>query len=226
MFAFGGYERLITFKVEIEQEEDGRWLAGVVELPGVFANGDSQDAAVSKVQALALRLLAGRLEHGEAGPESLHISFSSRRTRGPTTTANGSDQSFIANVYPEIKDLGKQFLTLVSGVLAFTVTFAEKIIDFATASSLQKYLLLLSWLFFIGSVTAVGVGLWWNYNSSISALRGDSGGTWKTTRTVVYPLFLGGGFSFVFGLFFLGLAAATRMHVFQWLEWVERVFAS
>jgi predicted RNase H-like HicB family nuclease len=66
---------LITFKVEIEQEEDGRWLAEVVELPGVLAYGDSQEAAVSKVQALALRVLAERLEHGEAGPELLSISF-------------------------------------------------------------------------------------------------------------------------------------------------------
>ena len=66
---------MITFKVEIEQEDDGRWLAEVVELPGVLAYGDSQEAAVSKVQALALRVLAERLEHGEAGPELLSISF-------------------------------------------------------------------------------------------------------------------------------------------------------
>ena len=66
---------MITFKVETEQEEDGRWLAEVIELPGVLAYGPSQDAAVSKVQALALRVIAERLEHGEAGPELLSISF-------------------------------------------------------------------------------------------------------------------------------------------------------
>lgn len=66
---------MITLKVEIEQEEDGRWLAEVVELPGVLAYGDSQEAAAAKVQALALRVLAERLEHGEAGPELLSISF-------------------------------------------------------------------------------------------------------------------------------------------------------
>jgi len=66
---------LITFKIEVEREEDGRWLAEVVELPGVMAYGDDQDAAVSKVQALALRVIAERLEHGEAGPELLSISF-------------------------------------------------------------------------------------------------------------------------------------------------------
>jgi predicted RNase H-like HicB family nuclease len=67
--------RLITFKIEVEREEDGRWLAEVVELPGVMAYGDDQDAAVSKVQALALRVIAERLEHGEAGSELLSISF-------------------------------------------------------------------------------------------------------------------------------------------------------
>ena len=66
---------MITFKVEVEQEEDGRWLAEGLELPGVLAYGQSQDAAVSKVQALALRVVAERLEHGEAGPQLLSISF-------------------------------------------------------------------------------------------------------------------------------------------------------
>lgn len=66
---------MITFKIELEQEEDGRWLAEVLELPGVLAYGQSQDAAVSKVQALALRVVAERLEHGEAGPQLLSISF-------------------------------------------------------------------------------------------------------------------------------------------------------
>ena len=66
---------MITFKVEVEQEEDGRWLAEVLELPGVLAYGQDQDAAVAKVQALALRVVAERLEHGEAGPQLLSISF-------------------------------------------------------------------------------------------------------------------------------------------------------
>ncbi len=66
---------MITFKVEIEREDDGRWLAEVLELPGVLAYGDTQATAVSKVQALALRVIAERLEHGEAGTEFLSISF-------------------------------------------------------------------------------------------------------------------------------------------------------
>jgi predicted RNase H-like HicB family nuclease len=66
---------VITFRVETEQESDGRWLAEVVELPGVLAYGRRQEEAVSRVQALALRVVAERLEHGEAGPELLSISF-------------------------------------------------------------------------------------------------------------------------------------------------------
>jgi predicted RNase H-like HicB family nuclease len=65
----------MTFKVEIEQEDDGRWLAEVVELPGVLAYGATPDEARAKVQALALRVLADRLEHGEAGPDLVNISF-------------------------------------------------------------------------------------------------------------------------------------------------------
>jgi predicted RNase H-like HicB family nuclease len=66
---------VITFKIEVEQEEEGRWLAEVLDLPGVLAYGQGQDAAVSKVQALALRVVAEGLEQGEAGPRLLSISF-------------------------------------------------------------------------------------------------------------------------------------------------------
>ena len=65
----------MTFRVELEQENDGRWIAEVVELPGVLAYGPTRDEARAKVQALALRVVADRLEHGEAGPDFLEISF-------------------------------------------------------------------------------------------------------------------------------------------------------
>ena len=65
----------MTYKVEIEQEEDGRWIAEVVDLAGVLAYGNTLDEAKAKVQALALRVIADRLEHGEAGPDLLSISF-------------------------------------------------------------------------------------------------------------------------------------------------------
>ncbi len=55
--------------IEIEREEDGRWIAEVPNLPGVMAYGRSQEEAISKVEVLALRVLADRLEHGEKIPE-------------------------------------------------------------------------------------------------------------------------------------------------------------
>ena len=65
----------MTFRIEIEQEEDGRWIAEVVDLPGVLAYGNTPEEAKAKVQALALRVLADRLEHGEASPDLVSISF-------------------------------------------------------------------------------------------------------------------------------------------------------
>jgi len=65
----------MVFIVELEQEEDGRWIAEVAELSGVMAYGNSPDEAKAKAQALALRVLADRLEHGEAGPDLLDIKF-------------------------------------------------------------------------------------------------------------------------------------------------------
>ena len=57
------------FTVEIEREDDGRWIGEVVDLPGVLAYGDTRDVAVAKAKALAFRVLADRLEHGESIPE-------------------------------------------------------------------------------------------------------------------------------------------------------------
>jgi len=65
----------MTFKIEIEREEDGRWIAEVIELPGVMAYGATPEAAKAKVQALALRVMADRLEHEEVELGLLSISF-------------------------------------------------------------------------------------------------------------------------------------------------------
>jgi len=60
--------------IELEREDDGRWIAEVPALSGVLAYGQSRDQAVAMVQALALRVLAEQLEHGEA-PELLSVTF-------------------------------------------------------------------------------------------------------------------------------------------------------
>jgi predicted RNase H-like HicB family nuclease len=51
--------------IELELEEDGRWIAEVVDLSGVMTYGKTREEAISKVKALALRVLVDRVEHGE-----------------------------------------------------------------------------------------------------------------------------------------------------------------
>jgi predicted RNase H-like HicB family nuclease len=55
--------------IEIEQEEDGRWIAEVPNLPGVLAYGYTREEAIARVKTLSLRVLADRVENGEAVPE-------------------------------------------------------------------------------------------------------------------------------------------------------------
>jgi predicted RNase H-like HicB family nuclease len=62
-------------KIEIEREEDGRWIGEVPELPGVVAYGASEAEARTKATALALRVLADRIEHGEPIPVDPRVLF-------------------------------------------------------------------------------------------------------------------------------------------------------
>ena len=55
--------------IETEQEDDGRWLAEVPEMPGAMAYGQTREEAVTRVEAIVLRVIADRLDHGEAVPE-------------------------------------------------------------------------------------------------------------------------------------------------------------
>ncbi len=61
------------FTIEREREEDGRWLAEVPELPGVLAYGATEKEAMAKARALALRVLAERLENDASGPQPISI---------------------------------------------------------------------------------------------------------------------------------------------------------
>jgi predicted RNase H-like HicB family nuclease len=65
----------LTLTIELEREEDGRWIAEVPALPGVLCYGETRDQAIARVQALALRVIAERLEHGESRAELLSVSF-------------------------------------------------------------------------------------------------------------------------------------------------------
>ena len=54
-------------RAALEQEDDGRWIAEVVDLPGVLVYGTSREQALAAVETLALRVIADRLKHGETG---------------------------------------------------------------------------------------------------------------------------------------------------------------
>ena len=71
----GWYITGVTFTIELEREEDGRWIAEVPALPGVLCYGQDRDDAVAGVQALALRVIAERLENREAPAEFLNVTF-------------------------------------------------------------------------------------------------------------------------------------------------------
>lgn len=68
----------MSLTIAIEQEEDGRWIAEVPELPGVLTYGTTRQEAVDRAQALSLRVLADRLENGEAIPDMTGV-FRTRR---------------------------------------------------------------------------------------------------------------------------------------------------
>ena len=65
----------MTLLVEFDREGDARWIAEIPALPGCMAYGTSREDALAKVEALALRVLADRLEHGEAAPVEANVSF-------------------------------------------------------------------------------------------------------------------------------------------------------
>jgi predicted RNase H-like HicB family nuclease len=70
------YFNAMRFKVEIDRETDGRWIADIPSLPGVLTYGATRAEAVLKCQVLALRVIADRIEHGEeAATESLELTF-------------------------------------------------------------------------------------------------------------------------------------------------------
>jgi predicted RNase H-like HicB family nuclease len=65
----------VYLTLELDREEDGRYIAEVPDLPGVLAYGATEAEATARAQALALRVLADRLEHGEPAPNLLPLDF-------------------------------------------------------------------------------------------------------------------------------------------------------
>jgi len=93
----------MRFEIEIDREAgDGRWIAEVLELPGCLVYGESEAEAVSKVQALALRVLADRVEHGESAGELVDVAFGSHRHPGLKSngTHTHSAEAFVPALEP------------------------------------------------------------------------------------------------------------------------------
>ena len=66
---------MMRFSIQLSRETDGRWIAEVSELPGVMVYGGTSQDAIAKVKALALRVVADRLDHGEAAPDLAGVTF-------------------------------------------------------------------------------------------------------------------------------------------------------
>ena len=69
------YAEFMELSIELDREEDGRWIADVQELPGVTVYGANREEAIIKAEALALRVIAEEIEHGELPPGSANVRF-------------------------------------------------------------------------------------------------------------------------------------------------------
>jgi predicted RNase H-like HicB family nuclease len=65
----------VNLSIELEREDDGRWIAEALELPGAMAYGTTREEAISNTEKLAIEVIADRIKHGELPPSALNVSF-------------------------------------------------------------------------------------------------------------------------------------------------------
>ena len=65
----------MKLSIELDREDDGRWIAEALELPGVMSYGATREEAISNTERLAIEVIADRVTHGELPPPALNISF-------------------------------------------------------------------------------------------------------------------------------------------------------
>jgi len=68
----------MNISIELDREDDGRWIAGALELPGVMTYRRTREEAISNTERLAIEVIADRIEHGELPPEALNVSLKMR----------------------------------------------------------------------------------------------------------------------------------------------------
>jgi predicted RNase H-like HicB family nuclease len=69
------YHEGVKLTIELDREEDGRWIAETIELPGVMCYGHTRDGAISNAERLAIEVIADRIAHGELPSSALGVSF-------------------------------------------------------------------------------------------------------------------------------------------------------
>lgn len=137
----------------------------------------------------------------------------------PTVSAADEAKAFLEFQYVEVKDLAKQFLTVVAAVLAVSVTFSEKIVNFAQGGTTPRVLMILTWGLCLSSFVLGGLAIYLIYNAGILAkdtvLYGESRQYGKLTRRQLtrqcYVCLNIAGFSFVGALLLLVLAGFLRI---------------
>jgi predicted RNase H-like HicB family nuclease len=79
----------VRVSIELDREDDGRWIAEALELPGVMAYGETREDAISNTERLAVEVIADRIKHDELPPSALNVSFLAlnERRRGHVTGA-------------------------------------------------------------------------------------------------------------------------------------------
>ena len=70
-----GYDEEVKLTIDLDREEDGRWIAEALELPGVMCYGQTRDEAISNAERIAVQVIADRVAHGELPSSSLGVSF-------------------------------------------------------------------------------------------------------------------------------------------------------
>jgi predicted RNase H-like HicB family nuclease len=70
-----GYDEGVNLTIDLDREEDGRWIAEALELPGVMSYGKTREEAISSAERLAIEVIADRITHGELPSSALSVSF-------------------------------------------------------------------------------------------------------------------------------------------------------
>ena len=65
----------MKLSIELDREDDGRWIAEALELPGVMTYGNTREEAIGNTERLAIEVITDRVSHGELPPSALNVSF-------------------------------------------------------------------------------------------------------------------------------------------------------